>query len=278
MSESVNQCMPDQLWVPGLHLDTEFPTPSEEELALAWTHYTGRHTINPTEVFGAISEPTQPITAVASVDLCEVVRRTSAAFDTVIGEDPHDRSTYAKYDWLHSHDRGPGYAQSVVVSVVRTLMNNGLIAPKEDLVAVRRTLQAWRASGVYVLANTSTLPGCELGTISDFATTYGLKGCFDGLILPRNHDGTGSITKAGALKSTVKDLGVDIYSLPVLHIDDSLHHIDGFTQEYESHDALGLFIPIHADNAHMPTDNHYLTTYEALQQATRFLRQSGVKL
>jgi len=278
MSEHINQCRPDQLWVPGLHLDTEFPTPTEEQLAIAWANYSGRPTLNPTEVFGAISQPEHEIIAVASVDICEVVRRSAASLDLVIGEEPHDRSTYAKYDWFKPSIHGKDFEASVTTSILRVLMNNSLVHPKEDLQVLRDTLQTWRDAGVYVLANTSTLPGCELGTIADFATTYGLANCFDGIILPRNHDGTGSITKASALKSTVSDLGLDVYSLPVLHIDDSLHHIQGFSQEYTDHNSMGLFIPMHADNAAEPTDMHCASTYEALQQATHFLKRSGVTL
>jgi hypothetical protein len=131
---------------------------------------------------------------------------------------------------------------------------------------------------VYVIANTSTLPGCELGTIQDFSTTYNLSDCFDGLLLPRNHDGRGTVTKATALKSASHDLGLDFAAIPFLHIDDSLHHIDGFVGEHAKHPAMALFIPEHADNTAQRTDMHCETTSEALQKATQFLRQSGVEL
>jgi hypothetical protein len=239
---------------------------------------TGRATQPLEGVFGAWSEPEQPIIAIASIDLCEVLRQTSVALDHITGMPPSVRSRYPYNSWFHRDVTDHNYEESVVVTAVRVAMNHGLVAPMHDLDETRDMLTYWRSQGVYITANTSTLPGCELGTIHDFTERYGLANCFDALLLPRNFDGKGTMTKAVALELLAETVGVDLAKTPFVHIDDSLHHIEAFSRQFEQYGHMGLFIPSHADNAFEPTPNHYQSPAESFMQATEFMRAQGVPL
>jgi hypothetical protein len=266
----------ERFWVPGAHLDDEYPTPTSEELTAAWVAMTHRETHPMEGVFGVWSVPEQPVTALASVDLCEVIRQTSVALDHVTGMPPRIRSRYPVDSWFHRDVSDLNYEESVVITGVRVAMNHGLVPPMHDLDETRELLQLWRSKGVYITANTSTLPGCELATIRDFSERNGLSDCFDALLLPRNHDGSGTVTKAVALQQLAATLDIDLTKTPFVHIDDSLHHIAAFSRQFEQYDTMGLFIPSHTDNADPLTDSHCESPALSFARATSILRAQGV--
>ncbi len=161
-------------------------------------------------------------TAYASVDLCEVVRQTSYTLRTVEGEvvDP--------IECIHHYAEGmQGVTPDDITPVVQTLMANGHIPPVEGIGRIREIMHGWKAAGVYIVANTSTLPGCEIGTIRFFEQH--LPGVFDGILLPRNHDGSHPVTKGVAARNMLEFFNEGSGEpTAVIHIDDLAHHNAGF--------------------------------------------------
>ena len=241
------QAPPEGLWLPGMHLDEEYHTPDDAELETLWEAYNPDGTAEAcTDVYGVFTRR-DGIRAVASVDLCEVVRDTVLGLDEATGVYPKRRSTYGTGTWYREDVSDPNYQESVIVSAIRALMGKGLVRPVEHIDAIATMLRNWRAQGVYVVANTSTLPGCERGTIQHTLAEY-LPGCFDALVLPRNHTGTGSMTKARALEAITTQAGIPLLDMPFVHIDDALRHVNSFRAQYGRHADIGLFVPLHADN------------------------------
>lgn len=236
---------PKQLWLPGQELHTEYPIPSNDELQDMWKNYHAEQaTVASCEgVLGVYRVPDEPVRAIASIDLCEVIRDTAGALAEATGtRDIVTPGTYAGGTWYDGNRTSRDYEARVITSVLQVLMSEGHVPPLEDIPAVASLLRRWRANGVYCVANTSTLPGCEAGTITH---TLGrdLPDCFDALILPRNHDGSGPLTKAKALGVLATEAGIDAPHLPIVHIDDMPHHIQGFRDHYTGR-VLGLFSPI----------------------------------
>lgn len=275
---TVRQCAPDELWYPGLHLDAEYPVPTDAELTALWETYEPAAPAHTTrEVYGVYSEPKNDVRAVASVDLCEVVRDSGMGLDEVVGMLPQRRSAYSRGSWFEITDTQTSvdYERSVVVSGIRAIMHSGLVRPVEHIEAIGSFLRNWRAQGVYVVANTSTLPGCETGTIQHtFARD--LPGCFDALVLPRNHDGKGSITKARALGMLASEAGIELAAVPFVHIDDAPHHIQGFQDLHSTHATMRLFAPEHEDNHTIADDIRCDTPLEAFIGADRHFRERGI--
>jgi hypothetical protein len=117
------------------------------------------------------------------------------------------------------------------------------------------------------------LPGCERGTI-DFFKQY-LPDSFDGLLLPRNHDGTLPLTKGHAAANVVKMLPPADSEVIGFHIDDSSHHNASFRQQ------MGQFATAHIATfqpeylSHIPLDEgstHTKTPLQAFQAASLFLQ------
>lgn len=273
---AANQCKPGELWYPGLHLDAEYQVPSNEELTVLWQDYAGTENVRATkDVYGVYEVPSGEISAVASVDLCEVVRDTVVSLDKATGLSGKRRGVYSKDTWFDPTKVGGEYEYSVVVSVIRAVMDSGLVEPVEDITDIKSILLQWRSHGVFVVANTSTLPGCEKGTIIH---TLGrdLAGCFDGLVLPRNYDGNGSVTKAEALRVVTDEAGIDLDNMPFVHIDDMAHHIAGFQANYKEHPRIKLFTPLHADNHFVSAELHCNSPLEAFRKADAYFSSQGV--
>lgn len=269
--EEAVQCPPGQLWYPGLCLDIEFPIATDHQLVEAWESYTGRPAHATQEIYGVYSEA-RSVTAVASIDLCEVVRDTSITLDDLTGAVRNRRSHYSEGTWYHRSKKGPEYEWSMVVSSVQTIMNYGLVQPVNGIERIAETLHSWRKAGVYCVANTSTLQGCEIATIKH---TLGrdLPACFDAMILPRNHDGLGSVSKAAALSIFASESGIALAEVPKVHIDDNTQHIIGFMQ----HDPdTHLLVPSHGGNTETNTDIQCKTPTEAFERAEHFLAARGV--
>lgn len=208
----------NELWLPGREhsLGKEYPTPSPKELTDSWSDYLdGRPVVTAPNIFGAVQLPEQPPTGYASIDLCEVVRQTAESVYAV--EKPNDRP-----DCIHCYAGGLAI-QGDAEAVTQTLMNSGQIPPDSDIAPIADIMRSWRNDGIYVFANTSTLPGCEISTIK-FLKEY-LKGTFDGILLPRNHDGLSPTNKGTAARNLVQLLRKDpSVEQTIIMIDDKTHH------------------------------------------------------
>jgi len=212
------------LWLPGhdYELNHEYPTATAAELQSRWQQYLPGHELMQLPgIDGAIRRPTEPPTAYASIDLCEVVRQTSAAIYSV--EKPGPLTSH-----VHPYAEGLTFANALdVTTVAQTLIGNQLVPPTAGIHHIASLLQNWRRHGIYVFANTSTSPGCELGTI-DFLERY-LPGAFDGILFPRNHDGSLPLTKGIAAQQLLTAFGEHgKRPISAVHIDDLAHHTIGF--------------------------------------------------
>lgn len=265
-------CGLGQLWVPGMLLDNDYPIPSNEELTSAWSEYLGEQAIAAEGVFG-VFRAAGNIAALASIDLCEVVRESSHMVDHVYGLEPHRRAHYKNGTWAEHIEED--IERATTMPIVQAAMNADLMVPDSDIEAIVDIMRGWRANRVYVAANTSTLPGCELATVNLFLDRH-MKGCFDALVLPRNHDGKGSMTKALALSILASEIGLDENAVPLLKIDDATHHINSFLSAYGEHARSAFFIPAHAGNVDAPEELKTETSLEAFVRADEFLRKEGV--
>jgi hypothetical protein len=252
-------------------LDEEYPVPSNEELCELWTTYQpGKQALPLERVYGVHNPPASPPRGIASIDLCEVIRDTAVALDMATGVSLGRRHIYSTDTWFDKSERGKDYETSVVVSIIRAAMDEGLVRPVDDIQAIRRIIEDWHQQGIYCVANTSTLPGCERGTIAH-TLARDLSGCFDALVLPRNHDGTGTVTKATALDLLAEQAGLDVDSLPMVHIDDAPHHIADFQTYYSNSSRLKLFSPVNATNSHILSDMHCTSPLQAFERANEYL-------
>jgi hypothetical protein len=229
MSELTTQHYPgaDQLWLPnhGMTLDPEFPTPTSDELVRQWQDYSGRQTVAAPGVFGAINLPEGPVRALASVDLCEVVRNTHLGLRSLIEmpDEPYSGN-------IHRYcDGTPIRTGEDIQTLAQVAMANGCVEPVAGIDEIVDIMREWRENGIYVVANTSTLPGCEPATI-DFFRQH-MSGAFDGLLLPRNHDGSLPFTKGHAAAVVTTALATQREGLSAIHIDDSPHHNVAFRNE-----------------------------------------------
>jgi len=163
----------------------------------------------------------------------------------------------------------------VILNGIRVLMGSGQFHPVDNIEAIAATLRNWRRQGIYCVANTSTLPGCEVPTIKN---TLGnsLPGCFDALVLPRNHHAVGKITKAYALDSVASEAGVPLYSVPLVHIDDAQPHIESFRTYYAGREDMRLLSPVHYLQPVTDPELQSETPVAAFFRATEFFRQTGV--
>lgn len=263
----------EQLWVPGqgYRLSAEHPVPPTEELQAHWQAYlrgSDDIVVPAPGVYGVVRalQAGERPRAYASVDLCEVVRTTSLSMRKVEEPEPRDVSC------IHCYGHGLSVANDI--AVVQVLMSKDLIAPTKDVDAVASQLRHWRALGVYVVANTSTLPGCELGTIR-FLRRY-MPGAFDGLLLPRNHEGTAALTKGVAARQLLQAFGEDVaeHRVAAVHIDDVPHHNIAFRKEMRTLPRVeaATFQPQYP--THFPPDDGAIlaaTPLEAFARAHDFL-------
>lgn len=269
-----NQCGPNELWLPGMHLDDEYPVPTNEELSELWSEYT-QADAHPLEGVYGVFTPPEEARAVASVDLCEVVRETAFALDQATGYEIERRSVYAANRWFHREASDHDMEQSVVVSIVRVLMHAGHIEPVDGIEGIREILITWREQGVYVVANTATLPGCEAGTIAH-TLRRDLRDCFDALVLPRGWDGTSGVSKAGALAILGAEVGLPLHDKPLVHIDDARHHIEGFRNDFLEHTQAAFFMP-YSVGTHDGADLwHPMTSLESFEAADEHFKKHGV--
>lgn len=263
-----------KLWVPGQHLDHEYPTPDDAELGELWEEYSGQSARSTKGVYGVYNAPRDPV-AVASVDLCEVVRETAFNLYDVTGHERRRQHTYAAGTWFDREVAGLEYELNTVTSIIRVMMNAGHVEPVEGIEEIRETLVSWRENDVYVVANTATLPGCEAGTITH-TLTRDLHGCFDALILPRNWDNEGTVSKAAALSILASEVKLDLDSIPLIHIDDAQRHINAFQNDFLEHPQARFFVP-HAVGTYPNADPwRPQTALDAFRAADEYFKEVGV--
>ncbi|HTE58194.1 MAG TPA: hypothetical protein VK694_05620 [Verrucomicrobiae bacterium] len=261
-------------WFLSDKLEGKYPVASPDELADEWHAYTERETHALQGVLGAYAKPVGEVCAVASIDLCEVTRDTAVSLGDLVGE-PLERGQYSEGTWYSVENMGLDFEYSVVLGGLQHLMNNDLVGAIPGIDEVSHTLRGWREQGVYMAANTSTLPGCELATIRHHLEKD-LKGCFDALLLPRNYDGRGKMTKAQALDVLGQEAGIDIGALPLVHIDDATHHVQGFIDHFGDHPTSAFLMPAHNYNQAPVAEMRCEDPPEAFARAHEFLQKQGV--
>lgn len=262
--------MRQQFWVPGrgIELHDEYPVPSAEALQAKWQAYLGEgiKIIAAPGVYGAVRVPEDTPRVYASVDVCEVLRETHLSMRKV--EEPEPKPVQN----IHAYADGLSFANSKdITSVLQVMMTNALVEPVTGIEEIASIVREWRKQGAYVIANTSTLPGCENGTI-EFFDEY-LPDCFDGILLPRNHDGSLPLTKGIAGKNVV-ELFSPGERVTAIHIDDSQHHNVSFRNEVGalSDSIVATFLPEYP--THYPIDEGSVvapTPLAAFEFADRFL-------
>ncbi len=257
-----------ELWLPARNMQLpEYQVPPQVELNNIWQQYSGGVVVDAPGVYGSIRVPERGPRVFASIDLCEVIRETSRAVRSVeLPEGPES-------DCVHCYAEGLSIADDIM-PVVQTLMNGDVVPPIDNIGDIANILRSWRRAGVYVSANTSTLPGCEEPTIR-FLERY-LSGCFDGLLLPRNHDGTLPLTKGIAAQQLVRALATEEQPIAAIHIDDLSHHNQGFREAIGQLPGatVATFQPTYA-SCHKPDAGSYQvpTPFAAFQAANAFLAE-----
>lgn len=256
------QVTPGTLWVPPTFDPDQTPTfveiegvnrtpTSQDELLEAWADYSGDIVgVASPSILGAVAlgVDTGSFNTFASIDLCEVVRATHESVHQV--ERPNEKASDISDIHRYGGELSIFYAHP---DILRLLMQNQYVQPVADIERIVDIMQGWRAQGVYVFANTSTLTACELPTVQ-FLKTH-MPDAFDGIMFPRNHDGMGSVTKGHAASAVMQTVG-DARAKTLVHIDDVPHHhvhvrntapegtiVHGFTPWYNSsltHDAQTL--------------------------------------
>lgn len=247
MSEHYTAKHIDDLWVPGKSLDEHFPAATPEQIAeeLSQIHDTVTTT---GDILGTVRIPTayEEIKAVASIDLCEIVRYTARTLASFAGRLNYDRNVYLEGLWEDERFSDIQHIDMTIQPIVQVAMNHDHVPPVDGVEVIAGRLQKWRKEGVYCVANTSTSSGCELATMR-FMQQY-LPECFDGIIFPRNPDGLGKTTKADALTRIIEILNQNGHSPEyALHIDDTVHHIVAMLDQ-EPHKDMHLFVPAYPDN------------------------------
>lgn len=273
---------PTQLWYPGanIQLDTEYPVPTADELIDAWDGYlqSEAHAAAAPGVYGVVRVPETSPSTFISVDVCEVLRQTHATLRTV--EEPfgqpipniHDYCGGMKSVECNSDLQGK-YAD--IKSIAQVLMGENLIQPVEGIERITSLMQSWREKGVYIFANTSTLEGCEMGTIS-FFRKY-MPDALDGLLFPRNFDGLGKITKGVAAANVVEAFRDPATETTAIHIDDLGHHLSAFhlTVGALSGIRVATYQPAYP-SVHQPHAESLVTgtPLETFQQLDTYLKES----
>jgi hypothetical protein len=224
-----------QLWTPETHPRHLYEAPHREELKAFWYE---RHSHDsllelPEEIYGVCRRPDTTPVAIASIDLCEVVRETALSIARMKNGDiehfVHDENEIVDYGASHVGLNEDG----LLGSIIQELMEMEHVPPVPYGEAIASVLRTWRAQHVYVVANTSTLEGCELTTVKFLAEHY--PDCFDGVTFPRNHDGNGKITKAQALDAVYQAIGYeghDIQNVPAVMVEDTSHHAKAFREHF----------------------------------------------
>ena len=248
-------------------LNPEYRAITSEELVADW-EVLSEQPAQPIEgVLGVLTPPAQEPRSLLSVDLCDVLRHTGHDYRQAIGLPP----VYT-HDYLGDVQTD---GRDIYTSTIQRLMNDGLVGVTTDIGAIGAILRDLRRDNTLVIANTSTLVGCERATIDERFMATHLNGCFDGIVFPRNFDGTGPMTKALAATMVLDQVGLDSRIIPVVHIDDAPHHIRAFRDTFADNPRLGLFMPAHEGNKHNVGLRQYLvdTALQGFEAAAQHITQ-----
>lgn len=236
-----------ELWVPGQSLDHEYPVPPATELSRELQRGKPGDYSELDEVFGTMRLPAadERIESVVSVDLCEVMRLTARTIAATGGKE-YDGNNYIDGLWRDERFKGAfesKHAYYTIQPIAQVVINHGYVRPVDGADEIARMLRRWQDDGAYCVANTSTLPGCELGTIR-FLNEY-FAGCFDGIVFPRNHDGSSQTTKADALAQVLGRLRHHgHYPGYAMHVDDTVHHSNNMLDN-RPHENMYCFLPLY---------------------------------
>lgn len=225
-----------ELWIPGQTLDALYPPATQPQLQEAFGVMTGSQAtdVHP-DVLGTIRIPgvEEEIKGVISVDLCEVVRETARALSTTAGNDYRGRE-YMEGLWEvpehvaeeleHDPEAIQMYVDNTIRSIVQVMANGDFIQPVNGIGRIGEMMKSWKNDdSMYIIANTSMAPGCELATLR-MLDRY-MPDVFDGVLFPRNHDGSGKIKKADALSFAIDKLRTyDKNPIAILNVDDTSRH------------------------------------------------------
>ena len=247
MSEHYTAKHIDDLWVPGKSLDEHFPAATPEQISNELSRIHDSVTTTG-DILGTIRVPSmyEEVKAVASIDLCEIVRYTARTLASFAGRLDYDRNVYLAGLWEDERFSDIRHIDMTIQPIVQVAMNHEHVPPIDGIELIADHMKQWRKEGVYCVANTSTAPGCELATMR-FMQEY-LHDCFDGIIFPRNPDGFGKTTKADALSRVIEILNTNGHTPDfALHVDDTVHHIISMLEQ-EPHPDIHLFVPAYPDN------------------------------
>lgn len=207
----------------------DYTTPATpQEILSAWSKF---HNVPedelaiPDGVPGVVHRATEPVVSVMSVDLCEVIRNTCVASFKV----RNVPWPYKESEATSEYGRG-GATQLEIDAAVRKAANEGTGIPTfPDMYDIRNRLNMARQLGVFALANTSMIEGCELGTIDKRGLGRYAQGAFRGIVFQGSYDGTGNKPKKPeALLMALEAAGINPLLADVAHIDDSPRHLKAF--------------------------------------------------
>lgn len=209
------------LWVPGRDhdLSEEYPTPIAEELARLWRGYNPfAEVVDAPGVYGVMTVPDHPPRAYVSVDVCEVLRETHLTLRSIV-------NPYENYQGdMHPYGVGTIFHESYAdkQSVFQVMMSRGLVPPVDGIEKIAAIIQSVHEMGVYVFANTSTLPGCEPGTIEFFKKH--VPNGLSGVAFPRNWYGGNRLNKGHVVKNVVERFPGENGKAFIIKIDDTPYH------------------------------------------------------
>jgi hypothetical protein len=209
------------LWIPGRgdDLADEFPVPTQAELTKKWQEYDpNSHIIDAPGVYGIMSVPTDTPEQYVSLDMCEVMRETHLSLRSIMfANEERFEGNIHKYAFGTCLENAVDYT-----AALRVLMNSNEVKPVADIEKIAEIIEEVADQGAYIFVNTSTLSGCEPGTI-DFLKKYiphGLKG----IAFPRNHDGLLPLTKGHVIKNVIDEFSDPNKNILAVQIDDSPHY------------------------------------------------------
>lgn len=255
----------ERLWT----FESPLEAPSSEELIASWQKY-HQTEVRPldSDSLGLLEIPDKAPRAIVSLDLCEVLRQTGLSLEGIHNPFLNLPANFAQdYEINDLYESWQGDTKIRTRNVIMTqqLMYFEQVSPVPYHEAIQAFLQRWQHNGIYVIANTSTLPGCEISTIKFLADTY--PNSLRGILLPGNHDGLGTTTKADILQQAKRQLsriiGTDVTTVPTIAIEDAWHHGKNYV---ESEDQIDVFMPAYKWNE--PLENTPSITRVAQQFGT----------
>ena len=219
-------------------------------------------------VIGPLSSHASDMSGVVSVDLCDVLRTSGEDYGRLFDVKSFEE-IYTQWGWYNPHSE-KGIGSDVLSPLVTGMMVLDGVQPVPEAAQIKEILLRMKQKGIIILANTSTLEGCEPSTIR-FLKTY-FDGCFDGILLPRNPYGTTTVTKGSILRDAIYLIHElqGQHLMFVAHIDDSpthVNHVDAIAEELDI--PFYHAVPRAPWNAHIPGVIHTDTPLAAFEHIER---------